>query len=739
MIRFGLRLALAGGREAAARLIIIAAAVALGAGMLLAVIAGVHAVDAQNARYIHMNATTGPSGADPVWWRTALDGFAGEDIYRIDVAVTTANPPVAPGLARLPGPGEFYASPALDRLLRSVPHEQLMDRYPGREAGVIGAAGLPSPDTLMVFVGGTADAVSKLPGAHQVNEVMTGTPQHCDSTCISGIQAAGIDLVLGVVAGALIFPVLMFIGTAARLSALRREQRFAAIRLVGATPRQISIISATESTASALIGTVCGFALFYAVRPGLAQIPFTMARFYPSDLSVNAVEIAAVALGVPLAAAIVARLALRRVQISPLGTSRRVTPRPPRAYRLVPMLVGLAWLGHLVLQPASLPNTSVGQVAVFLPGFLVVMAGLVIAGPWLTMVGARALARRTSRLPTLIAARRLADNPKAGFRAVSGLILALFVTTVAVGVMGTINAERGVSSNPDAGRNLIQQFNEHTGGALPPADFHIPSGLTGLAGVSGVIATRQPPKDGIDPNGALPPQLALCSDIAASPNFGHCAPGARVAWVWNDLLVDGRSWAPPLTEWPAADIDPAALQQMSVASIVVGTDGSRAAVESSRTLLANAIPHRSAPYTQAEDAAYKNRLTRQWQQLADVVILASLVIAGCSLTVSVAAGLNDRKRPFSILRLTGVRLAALRQVVALESAAPLLAAAVVAIATGLAGAQLFLRAQMQYTLHPPGIGYCLLVVSGLAVSLGIIASTLPVLRRITSPETARNE
>jgi hypothetical protein len=36
--------------------------------------------------------------------------------------------------------------------------------------------------------------------------------------------------------------------------------------------------------------------------------------------------------------------------------------------------------------------------------------------------------------------------------------------------------------------------------------------------------------------------------------------------------------------------------------------------------------------------------------MTDAVILASLVIAGCGLGVSVAAGLADRKRPFSLLR-----------------------------------------------------------------------------------------
>ena len=64
--------------------------------------------------------------------------------------------------------------------------------------------------------------------------------------------------------------------------------------------------------------------------------------------------------------------------------------------------------------------------------FALIIVGLFIAGPWLTMAAARVMARWTSRPGTLIAARRLADDPRAAFRAVSGLVLALFITTVAV-------------------------------------------------------------------------------------------------------------------------------------------------------------------------------------------------------------------------------------------------------------------------------------------------------------------
>lgn len=121
----------------------------------------------------------------------------------------------------------------------------------------------------------------------------------------------------------------------------------------------------------------------------------------------------------PVGAAIAARIALRRVQVSPLGVTRRVTPRPPRVYRVNPLAAGIAELAHTI---GRMPRSTNGQIWVFAPGILLVLTGLVIAGPWLTMARARLLARRTSRPALLVAGRRLADDPKAGFRAVSGLV-----------------------------------------------------------------------------------------------------------------------------------------------------------------------------------------------------------------------------------------------------------------------------------------------------------------------------
>ena len=145
--------------------------------------------------------------------------------------------------------------------------------------------------------------------------------------------------------------------------------------------------------------------------------------------------------------------------------------------------------------------------------------------------------------------------------------------------------------------------------------------------------------------------------------------------------------------------------------------------------------------TRARRGAGKRRTRQndQFRQLADVIVLASLPIAGCTLAVSVVAGLNDRRRPFALLRLTGARLRTLRRVVVLESAVPLLAGAVLAAGVGFLTAGLLLRSQLGYALHPPDAVYYVVVVAGLLLALLVLASTLPVLRRITDPETARFE
>ena len=777
MIGLGLRLVISGGREAITRLVVLAVAVGLGVGLLLTAVAATNAVTTWNNRHAWFWTGTawvppGPAtGVAPLWWHPGSDVFNGQTISRFDVAATGTSSPVPPGIPRDPGPGQYYASPALAALLRRTPANQLAGRYPGHLAGAIGNAALPSPDSLVIIIGRTPAQLAHTPNSMQVTLISTtpeGWPVSRTEANPNGLTyapldpgggASAIDLILSVVALAILAPVLIFISTATRLSAARREERFAAIRLAGATRRQISLLAATESTVAGILGVAAGFGIFFLLRILVAGIPFIGQPFFPTELSLSLRDILAVAIGVPLFAAVAARLALRRVHISPLGVARRATPKPLRAWRVVPLLAGLAELGFWTIH--GQPGLPGSQVQVFLSSFALIIAGLFIAGPWLTMAAARVMARWTSRPGTLLAACRLADDPRAAFRAVSGLVLALFITTVAVVAIGTQNAkditrfgsaaEANVltdqvsqgAGNPGPGAPGMRAGAAGPGPATPAAP--LTARLSGIPGVQGVLVVRADPRLTIRRTFhglGGPAGVVSCAQLATVPALGHCPAEAATA-AFPAAGFNGRLFGTDATAitWPAANVPASRLDTLGVDAINVGTDGSTQAVEQARTVLENAraYPAVSTLSTLGDVIAQDNSADSDYQQLANTVILVSLPIAGCTLAAGIAAGLADRKRPFSLLRLTGARLAMLRHVVALEGAVPLLAVAAVAIGTGFAGAAMFASEEQQYPMVAPGAAYYLLTAGGIVVSLGIIAATFPLLAGITGPEVARNE
>jgi hypothetical protein len=786
MIGLGLRLAVSGGREAITRLVILTVAVGLGVGLLLAALAATNAVTTWNSRhawYWTGSAWVPPgpaTGVAPLWWHPSGDIFDGQQINRFDVAATGTSSPVPPGIPRDPGPGQYYASPSLAALLRSTPADQLAGRYPGRLAGVIGEAALPSPDSLVLIAGRTPAQLAHTPDSVRVTSISTTMPGWPAPRAKANPQGltyvppdpgggrSSVDLILSVVALAVLAPVLIFIAAATRLSAARREERFAAIRLAGATRKQVSVLAATESTVAGILGVAAGFGIFFLLRIPVAGIPFIGQPFFPGELTLSLRDVLVVAVGVPVAAAVAARLALRRVRISPLGVARRATPNPPRAWRVVPLLAGLAELGFWAVHghPASIP----GQIQAFVSSFALIIAGLFIAGPWLTMAAARVMSRWTSRPSTLIAARRLADDPRAAFRAVSGLILALFITTVAVVAITTQNAKNLTRWSSAAETTVltdqVSASNQVAGNSGPgmsggaaapgPAAPAVPltARLRGIHGVQGVLVVRAVPRltisaafHGLGANFGSPPVpvpagVVSCAQLADVPALGRCPAGATTAAFPSDGF-NGPLFGKDATTitWPAANVPATRLGTLGVDAINVATNGTTPAVEQARTLLENAptYPAVTTPATIGDIVAQDNSANSDYQQLANVVILVSLPIAGCTLAAGIAAGLADRKRSFSMLRLTGARLATLRRVVALEGAVPLLFVAAVAIGTGFGAAAMYASEAQQHPMVPPGAAYYLLTAAGIVVSLGIIAATFPLLARITGPEAARNQ
>ncbi len=106
MVRLSLQLALRSGREGLLRLLITAAAVAVGVALLLGVLAEFHAFQA-NASQPCWSCSQGaavprtlPSHGD--LWNNSADFYQGQTISRLDVAALGQNAPVPPGIPRLP-------------------------------------------------------------------------------------------------------------------------------------------------------------------------------------------------------------------------------------------------------------------------------------------------------------------------------------------------------------------------------------------------------------------------------------------------------------------------------------------------------------------------------------------------------------------------------------------------------------------------------------------------------------
>jgi len=624
--------------------------------------------------------------------------------------------------------------------MASLPSSELRDRFPRHQVGTIDAEALPSPDSLVIVIGHEASQLAPITGAVEVSHILQN-PAKC-LNCQNDLGSGPVlQWILAIAAIALLLPVLILIATASRLSATRREERFAAMRLVGATPRQISVISAVESTVAATAGVALGFAFFFLFRPLLYHVPFTGARFAPGDLALNRSDVLLVVIGVPLAAAMSARIALRRVVISPLGVRHHASSAPPRAVRIIPLLVGIALL--LFFDVVGKPGSTGGQIQELLLGFALIVVGLVLAGPWFTTAASRLLARRANRPETLIAGRRLLDNPKAAFRFVSGLVLALFITSAAIGALSSISAASETEGGNGGTSTLALLFSCYGTSPCPASaevasvPGHVLTDLRSTAGVHAVTLIHQNPSSGQEMNGS---DLVACDQLEKTAAIGRCARGASAATIGFFLSnVGGHDSHASTTVWPSASVTRSSLARLPVDAVVVATDGSPASIERARTVLEESFPFQGTPVSVVALNPSKERLLTMVQDMTEVIVVASLIIAACSLAVNIAAGLGERKRPFSLLRLTGVPISTLRRVVALEGAVPLLLVAAIAIVVGLAAAALYISSEVGIAFEVPGAVFWVTVVGGIAASLAIIASTFPILKRITGPEVARNE
>ncbi len=216
-----------------------------------------------------------------------------------------------------------------------------------------------------------------------------------------------------------------------RLGTAEREQRLAGLRLAGATPGEVHRLAAVEVGVPALLGGLLGVPVFLALRALLGGQRYGPMTSSPGsgfgtvrgELSLVPVSVAPawwhvvlVVLVVSAAGAAAGAWAARSVTVSPLGVARRKPRGAPRPWGLVLMLLGgVAWVASLRLGSAGSGTfLEIAFVALFILGLLVLT-------PWIAYRVGTAVASRASRPHVLLAASRLAADPRPAGRAAAAI------------------------------------------------------------------------------------------------------------------------------------------------------------------------------------------------------------------------------------------------------------------------------------------------------------------------------
>ncbi|WP_265445433.1 ABC transporter permease [Flexivirga meconopsidis] len=334
--------------------------------------------------------------------------------------------PAPPGMNAFPRAGTTWVSPALADRLADLPAK--VQPF-GKVSGRIGTEGLTGPDQLVAVVGTTTGdptlhgagwSLVSYPGDFSPPTPIAGfagTPAGGDSTIAQYVALGKVATVL------LLVPVLTLVGAAARLGAGRRAQRLATLRLAGASRRQLAGLTVLEADAPALVGGLAGIVASWSTLPLLAQVPVDGSRLAVGQLWPGITGTVLVLLGALVFTAASALLPLSRILRNPLAITAEHTARFPIWWRI---LAAVAAFGAFFVVTRDKGADLAAVIVVFAVVFAVFGAiGPVVLrlwGAWQVHHG-----HRTGNAGAMIAGRRLQADPRSGWRAISGLVLACFV------------------------------------------------------------------------------------------------------------------------------------------------------------------------------------------------------------------------------------------------------------------------------------------------------------------------
>ncbi|RZQ65078.1 FtsX-like permease family protein [Amycolatopsis suaedae] len=665
--------------------------------------------------------------------------FTGDrQISRVDVARLADVPhrSLPPGIDRLPEPGEVLLSPELAQLASKLPASQLSDRFGGKVVGVLGQDALTFPEQLVALVGQTPQSI----GDNAVPvPAFPSTGAQVDPY---------LQLLSGVGIVVLLVPSLVLVASAARLTAARREQRLAALRLAGATPGQVTATVAAETAIAAVAGAVLGVAAGPGFHLLASLVPWAGGTWQTDDFVLPVGVTVAIAVAIPALVVLAAVLGLRRVVRQPLGAASSHARRPLHWWRLLVLPVaGLLFALALIASKES----GAGILPV-LAGLALLVGSAAVVGPWVTSAVGGIFVKLWRRPAALLAGRRLRDDPRGAYRASAGVVLAVFAGSMALTLLPSLESLAGggrsfqdsvlyIDTSPDKAAQVAEKAGaelDRYGIAERPVS--IPQ-VSLKYGNTGQYAMVMPCADAARLTRLVPG--AACTGGPAI--YSGYPVTARDVTVSADYEQPGVPLTPGTVERtvPATDSDargavivepsavPASVRPEKVTVAVQTTPASREVV---RTALVGA-----ANGEQIESREL--HLSDQQTQLADlrrvtvIGLVAAGLLAGCSAAIATAGSVMDRRRTFGALLAAGTPVRTLARALRTEAALP---AMVATIGAGVVGAFVGLGLFSIVDSSPVVISPWILAPVGVGALVAVLAASVctPALKRVQAEPLA---
>lgn len=717
------------GRQSFARLGLTAMAIAIGVMLICYFTAGVNGLIGLGNRSNYLSKLVGAEqkpvpGIKPARinrpYRGNITDWHGRSIEQLKV-YSTAETFKFPEL-KVIQPGEYYLSPALKKVIDEHPTDDILARFGrfNKYLGTVPEKYLATPDSLLIISGVDVKEVKE----HEEHYSKIYRSGFDDSTPYG---AASI-IVLSVGGAILLFPIIVFVSVATQLGATQREKRYAALRLIGATKRQVNRVLILESLLASAVGIAVGFIGFWSLQAPLLNFRINGERMWPSDMRLSVLQhLVIIALTLGLTAFINWRR-MRRAQISPLGVSHTLEKvKKLRIWRVIILAIGLGLFAWLSTKDGRqwIRKDSSGTVSslVFVGAFLAIMLGLVLSGSWLANKIALLCVRLSDNASVLIAGKRTAVHSRAIFRSVCGVVLALFAGSF---YLTSVSGMERLSFQTIKD-NGYSQLKDNTviisSGALPD---QFAGRLAKLPYISSV-ATFYSLEDeaGTD--------AVRCRDLAKYTDK-TCPAGAK-----PDQFASINFMKPVVKQVPLAkSVDTTKIKQY------LATITAQDHIEELRTfVVANTgTDGDNTSYITSGYISKQPRINPTIKSLAGLAyagIGVTLFVAIASLIVSTIGGLIERRRSLYTLRLSGMRLVQLKRLIMIESVTPLLLTSIVSCAIGVWTGATF-TAIFSTTLHPTLTPtYFAIVGGGLLVAIIGTYLLLPMVDQLTRADANQTE